>query len=220
MGAGGLRVFTDLASPPVEALPADLHGERSWSELFPVVRVGRTAGPAKHVEDSSEVLIYCNPAGDALPEARKEAELLLSRYSGRAQAFFRTLNKEELEDAVRSSSLVFYSGHARLIEGHVAIPGKSGWMPLISRAAGPLSSKAFVLNACLEDGARFAGPGGLFIHPIARIADRPTAFLFDLLDAWKTRAEVSEAFHHACREDARRGDIRRFVYRMQGHIWF
>lgn len=215
--AGGLRVFSDQASPPVEALAAEMHA--TWSELFSIVRVGRAA-PFAREKRSPDVLIYCNPAGEALPEARREAEELLSRYAGKAEAFFRTLSREELEESIRRSSLVFYSGHAKLIEGHVAIPSAAGWMPLISRGAGSLTSKAFILNACLEDGARFAGPGGLFIHPIARIADRPSAFLFDLLDSWKTEGELGEAFRNACILDAKRGDVRRFVYRMQGHFWF
>lgn len=214
--AGGLRVYSPGASPPVEAIALEAS---SWAELFPIVRVGRPVEqPGSAPADG--VFIYCNPQGEELPQARREAEQMLERFSGRAQAFFRTLNREEIDELIGASALIFYFGHARLIEGHTAIPGQTGWMPLISRAAGSLCGKAFVLAACLEDGARFAAPGGLFIHPVSRLADRPSRFLPDLLDAWKAPADLAAAWLRACSLDSECGDIRRFVYRMQGNIWF
>jgi hypothetical protein len=214
--AGGLRVYSNGASPPVEALALEA---QSWAELFPIVRVGRPV-EQPHGAAGDGVLIYCNPEGEDLPLARAEADEMLRRFSGRAQAFFRTLAREELDEQIRTSSLVFYFGHARLIEGHTAIPTATGWMPLLSRSSGPLSSRTFVLSACLEDGARFAGPGGLFIHPVSRLADRPSRFLQDLFDAWTAPGELSAAWLRACTLDCERGDIRRFIYRLQGNIWF
>ncbi len=215
--SGGLRVYCNGASPPVEALAQEA---RSWAELFPIVRVGRPVEQIPAAGRTDGVLIYCNPQGEDLPRARAEAEETLARFSGRAQAFFRTLGREELDEQIAASCMIFYFGHAKLIEGHTAIPGQTGWMPLISRAAGSLSCRTFVLSACLEDGARFAGPGGLFIHPVSRVADRPSRFLADLLDGWTAPAELSAAWLRACRLDSERGDIRRFIYRMQGNIWF
>lgn len=214
--AGGLRVYADSASAPVEAIASDT---ASWSERFAIVRAARAPLPERLVEPVSDVLIYCNPAGEPLPEARKEAEAMLVRYAGKARAFFRPMGREELDSHIASSSLILYFGHARLIDGHPAIPTGSSWMPLIARAAGPLASKCFVLAACLEDGARFQAPGGLFIHPVSRLADRPCGFLNDFLATWEASGDLAGAWLKACRQDAERKDVRRFVYRMQGNIW-
>lgn len=213
--AGGLRLLSEGSSPPFEAC---VTLNRMWCDEFPLLRLcapvaQRTAG------SSGDVFIYSNPAGEPLPCARTEAETLLGRFKGRARAAFAPLAREELDEAIEQSSLIVYFGHARLIDGLPAIPTESGWMPLLSRQSGVLSGKVFVLGACLSEGASFVSPGGLFIHPVARISDRPSRFLLDLLEDFHP-AGISEAWMRACRQDREAGDIRRIVFRMQGCIWF
>ncbi|HMX57715.1 MAG TPA: hypothetical protein PKE49_14415 [Leptospiraceae bacterium] len=208
----GLRVRGDSAAP-IEAIHS---GGKSWAERFPILHVSEHSTiPSRESARPVSRFIYLNPEGEALPFARREAESFCNLFPD-ARAAFRTLGEGEFNEAMADATHIYYFGHAMMVDGSPAIPARDAWIPLLSRSMGDVSRKTVFLGACLRQaGMTLRIPGGRFIYPITRIADRPNSFLERIAGS----SHLLQGFHSACIRDAEEGDIRRFVYRVKGSIW-
>ncbi|MCE9600200.1 MAG: hypothetical protein K8S54_19740 [Spirochaetia bacterium] len=213
--AGGLRISSSVGCPPIEAVCTN---DQIWCETFPILHLSNLTmpdWPSSERPTESHTLVYFNPAGDPLPFARKEAEGLCKSQAQNVRGIFRTVSEEELASEIRAADRIIYLGHAKNVAGRPAIPGLDGFIPLIPREAGSVARKSFLLLACLEATAELVVPGGYFVHPICKIADRRTDFSARLAADWQPSAILD-----ACKADAQARDIRRFIYRAQGSISF
>ncbi|MBL8018943.1 MAG: hypothetical protein JNM27_04680 [Leptospirales bacterium] len=212
--SGGLRVSSRVGCPPIEAIST---ANRVWCETFPILHLSNLGSldgfrPAERAD--LHTLVYFNPAGEPLPIARKEAEQFC-REGENVRGIFRTISEEELAAEIRSADRIIYLGHAKCVAGRPAVPGPEGFIPFVPREAGPVATRSFLLLACLEAAEQLIIPGGRFIRPVCRIADRRSEFPLKLM------ADSGPAgFLAACQNDALAGDVRRFIYRLQGSIWF
>lgn len=212
--SGGLRVSSSVGCPPIEAVLTD---NCVWCETFPILHLSNLEsldGFRTVHRGDLHTLVYFNPAGEPLPIARKEAEQFC-REGENVRGIFRTLSEEELAAEIRSAARIIYLGHAKSVAGRPAIPGPEGFIPLIPREAGPVATRRFLLLACLEAAEQLIVPGGRFIRPLCRIADRQSDFTLKLMSD-----SGPAGFLAACQSDANAGDVRRFIYRQQGSIWF
>ena len=232
LATGGLRLHALLGDDiPLEALPASKDGNAGAQGDPAIIRLteiafekylGHPAAPAPAIgetPDPPRVLIYFNPHEEPeLPAAREESRVLAEKLDGRCDDRYiaRALDETEWRGHLEWADVVFYFGHGRNISGAPAIPSPSGWMPF-GPAGVALARKAFFFSACYRGPA--AGtrvPGGCALFPLCRLADRPAPFLGDLVDNWLSGAELWRAYRHAVEQDARVGDMRRFVFQLQG----
>ena len=240
--AGGLRVASrETHSPPVESLALD--GE--WSRDFPILRMhAQDAGLAAAVPGTSAVdaggsgadvsqrapserralrkLVWFNPAGEPpLPAARREAETvfeIMQEFEGHARFVGRALSDHEWYELYDSHDLVF---HGQSVAGHPVIDTKNGRAPFFAPTGAGASNtggRCLVFAACLTGGEQtyFRNQSGAILYPVCRLADRPSAFLTDFCRKLLTGRAASLAVHAAARADAERGDVRRFLFRLQG----
>ncbi len=170
-------------------------------------------------------LVWFNPAGEvALPAARREAEAIfaiMQEYDGPARFVGRTLGDHEWYELYDSHDLVFYYGHGQSVAGHPVIDTKNGRAPFFApTGAGPSnnSGRCLVFAACLAGGEQtyFRNQSGAILYPVCRLADRPSAFLADFSRSLLAGRPAPLAVHAAARADADRGDVRRFIFRLQG----
>ncbi|MCR9144337.1 MAG: hypothetical protein NXI24_18970 [bacterium] len=237
--AGGLRLVSrEALQLPAEALR--LGGE--WSTSFPIVRMhARDAGLGfgdAYAHASSEEpggrrpyrkLVWFNPAGEPeLPAARSEAQAVfdqLEQAPGPTRFIARSLSDHEWYELYDSHDLVFYFGHGETVAGHPAILTKNGRAPFFAppgfgaSGANGAGRRCLVFAACLRGGEQllFRNQAGAIVYPVCRLADRPAEFLLDFCRALaKGGASIPEAMLAACQADAASGDIRRFLFRLQG----
>ncbi|MEQ9367315.1 MAG: hypothetical protein RIF32_23995 [Leptospirales bacterium] len=231
VNAGGLRCATREAFPlPLEALR--LGGE--WSTAFPIARMharDASLGLAAVTPDAPgppRKLVWFNPAGKPeLPVARAEAEAvfeILEQSPGPARFIARGLSDHEWYELYDSHDVVFYYGHGQSVAGHPAILTRNGRAPFFAPLADePESSESadrrcLVFAACLSGGAQvvFRNQSGAVVYPLCRLADRSSEYLPDFCRAFAQGASVPAALLAAARADAARGDLRRFLFRLQG----
>ena len=226
--AGGLYVY-DRQGLAIECL----HTGGDWAASFPLVRmqardasvarpVGSPSGPATTQE--TNVLVFYNPAGEpALPEARREAERLVNCFSEKqinVHYVARTLLDHEWYELYLAHQVVFYFGHGHNVSGHPAIETRDGLAPFFAPIeTGGESDGLLVFAACLQGGAtlRFRNQGGAILYPICRLADRPSGYVLDFAQALLEGETIPTARWRAARQDAAAGDLRRYVFRLQGH---
>lgn len=238
--AGGLRCFSREALP-VEALRCG----GDWSAAFPMFRMhpidaglesrpvlAESASPVPEnspPEDGGSLrkLVWFNPAGEPeLPAARAEAEAvfaMLEQAPGPSRFVARELTDHEWYELYDSHDVVFYYGHGQSVGGHPAILTRNGRAPFfapVPAAVGPEVStrRCLVFAACLAGGGEvvFRNRNGAVIYPICRLADRPSRFLLDFCQAFLSEKSIPDAMFAASRLDAIGGDMRRFVFRLQG----
>ena len=236
MRAGGLRVH--VRSPlPLEALRCG----GDWAASFPIVRmqaidagVANFAGTIQstsyggegEIAGSPELrkLVWFNPAGEpTLPCARTEAEKIfeiLERAPGPTRFLARALNDHEWYELYDSHDVIFYYGHGLTVGGHPAILSRNGRAPFFAPvAANPerAAGRLLVFAACLSGGqTSFRNHTGAVVYPTCRLADRPSDFLIEFCEAWRSGLRIPAAFAAAARRDEAAGDMRRFVFRLQG----
>jgi hypothetical protein len=184
-----------------------------------------------HIDPPSDrlaipALVLWNPLEEPpLPEAAREAGAVFDilarterwqpRYVGRA------LTDHEWYELYADHPVVFYFGHGKLVGGHPAIPTRNGWAPFFGPFGATGSGhgpRLLVFAACLEGAGQliFRNQLGTIVYPGCRLADRFSSFVTDFAAACAQGSDVVAAFGQACRNDAAAGDMRRFVYRLQG----
>ncbi len=236
LGAGGLR-FSGLENPPLESLR--LHGAEGedWAAAFPIVRMNERSHLTDEEHDfrspvRRRILIYVNPAGEpALPEAAREGQEILALLEAagpglEVRYIARNLSEHEWFEAVADADVVLYFGHGRNIGGYPAIPlgargTVDGYAPFFpGTVLGGPEPSLFVFAACLPDAGELSfDRQGTFVYPVCRIADRPSRFVRDFCEqlfVGESAGSPALAFHTACRRDREHGDIRRFLFRLQG----
>ena len=227
--AGGLRQHALFgADLPLEALARSSEEKKELMVLRLREQSFGDQGAGEPEEESSSVgrpprvFIYFNPLGDPpLPHAREESSLAYDLFQERAETRYlgRPLSGEELNEHYSWADIILYFGHGKQVGGLPAIPGAQGFFPFPDLGGGPADypGKIAIFAACLEKEApppAFAA--GAALYPACRIADRASPFLGDLFRSWAGGRDLMGAFRVASESDAARGDIRRFIFRLQG----
>ncbi|MCB1175753.1 MAG: hypothetical protein KDK39_19415 [Leptospiraceae bacterium] len=175
--------------------------------------------PGQHLNAKSrQTLVWLNPLGPDLSVARQEAMQLAELLGARSDVRLvsRALSEFEYQEALHDADLFIYLGHARFRHGQVLIPLGADWLPMLWHGLSPGLSLV-ILAACLDTDMRLLqSTGPAFVHPLCRIADRPTVFLEQFLSSLTRGLDQSSAWLAACRADAQSGDIRRRLMRLQG----
>jgi len=204
--AGGLRVLS-LTGHPVPLELFRLH----TGDSFPILHFSTPRSQVSPVP--RKVFLYDNPAGEVLPEARREALEAFDILSPAVDTHFcgRTLDAEEYSRHFQSADIVVYYGHGKLISGLPAIPAKEGFIPLL-----PGLSRPFVIFCgCLSLSGQMKSDG-MMLFPLCRVSDRKSAFIPEFLSLWAAGDRLWSAYGRASSRDLQRGDIRSLLYRWSG----